>query len=92
MGAGEFHGRVRDGIGCRLPAMATRSSNPPSRDEDVKRFCCVRSGVETGRLCAELIEEAIIWIRFTEPGDDFHAWCCPEGQAVYRADRAIRTS
>ena len=29
MGAGEFHGRVRDGIGCRLPAMATRSSNPP---------------------------------------------------------------
>ena len=30
MGAGEFHGRVRDGIGCRLPAKATRSSNPPS--------------------------------------------------------------
>jgi hypothetical protein len=30
MGAGVFHGRVRDGIGCRLPAMATRSSNPPS--------------------------------------------------------------
>jgi hypothetical protein len=29
MGAGVFHGRVRDGIGCRLPAMATRSSNPP---------------------------------------------------------------
>jgi hypothetical protein len=28
MGAGDFHGRVRDGIGCRLPAMATRSSNP----------------------------------------------------------------
>ena len=27
IGAGEFHGRVRDGIGCRLPAMATRSSN-----------------------------------------------------------------
>src|SRR6202046_5139719 len=31
MGAGEFHGRVRDGIGCRLPAKATRSSNPPWR-------------------------------------------------------------
>ncbi len=30
MGAGVFHGRVRDGIGCRLPAMATRSSNPPN--------------------------------------------------------------
>ena len=27
IGAGVFHGRVRDGIGCRLPAMATRSSN-----------------------------------------------------------------
>jgi hypothetical protein len=26
MGAGGFHGRVRDGIGCRPPAMATRSS------------------------------------------------------------------
>jgi hypothetical protein len=29
MGAGGFHGRVRDGIGCRPPAKATRSSNPP---------------------------------------------------------------
>src|SRR6201996_6371452 len=29
MGAGAFHGRVRDGIGCRRPAMTTRSSNPP---------------------------------------------------------------
>ena len=28
MGAGEFHGRVRDGIGCISPAMAT---GPPSR-------------------------------------------------------------
>ncbi len=28
MGAGGFHGRVRDGIGCGHPAMATRSSNP----------------------------------------------------------------
>ena len=27
MGAGDFHGRVRDGIGCRLPARATRSSS-----------------------------------------------------------------
>src|SRR5271165_6759817 len=26
MGAGGFHGRVRDGIGCAPPAMATRSS------------------------------------------------------------------
>ena len=29
MGAGAFHGRVRDGIGCRHPAIATRSSNTP---------------------------------------------------------------
>ena len=27
MGAGGFHGRVRDGIGCGLPARATRSSS-----------------------------------------------------------------
>src|SRR5271156_3056865 len=27
MGAGDFHVRVRDGIGCRLPAKATRSSS-----------------------------------------------------------------
>ena len=27
MGAGVFHVRVRDGIGCGLPAMATRFSN-----------------------------------------------------------------
>ena len=29
MGAGGFHGRVRDGIGWGLPAIATRLSNPP---------------------------------------------------------------
>jgi hypothetical protein len=53
MGAGVFHGRVRDGIGCRLPAMATRSSNPPGSrfapgDGWVVRvwleFVCVRCG------------------------------------------------
>ena len=27
MGAGDFHGRVRDGIGCGLPAITTRSSS-----------------------------------------------------------------
>ena len=30
MGAGDFHGRVRDGIGCGLPAITTRSSSPSS--------------------------------------------------------------
>ena len=29
MGAGVFHGRVRDGIGCGHPAITTRFSNPP---------------------------------------------------------------
>jgi hypothetical protein len=56
MGAGEFHGRVRDGIGCRLPAKATRSSNPPRwkllicsrrlirrQGWKVLAVCCVRS-------------------------------------------------
>ena len=52
MGAGEFHGRVRDGIGCRLPAMATRSSNPPCGETGCDRgsgWCCV---------CASRIPEA----------------------------------
>ena len=31
IGAGGFHVRVRDGIGCRLPAMATRSSKHQTR-------------------------------------------------------------
>ena len=37
MGAGGFHGRVRDGIGWGLPAMTTRSSS--------------LSGYQGGRLC-----------------------------------------
>jgi hypothetical protein len=49
MGAGGFHGRVRDGIGWALPAMATRSSNPslgpvsgfPGRISVVRIWCCV---------------------------------------------------
>ena len=32
MGAGGFHGRVRDGIGCGPPAKATRSSSPSGWD------------------------------------------------------------
>src|ERR1700730_14850252 len=32
MGAGGFHVRVRDGIGCSLPAKATRSSNTARLD------------------------------------------------------------
>jgi hypothetical protein len=65
MGAGVFHGRVRDGIGCRLPAMATRSSNPPGSrfapgDGWVVRvwleFVCVRCGD-----CICLSADAVSW-------------------------------
>ena len=49
MGAGGFHGRVRDGIGCGPPAKATRSSNPPCVDQDDCRFWCV--------LCDEKSED-----------------------------------
>src|SRR3954451_13834243 len=40
MGAGDFHGRVRDGIGCGLPAIATRLSNPPASGADGRRVGC----------------------------------------------------
>ena len=49
MGAGGFHGRVRDGIGCGPPAKATRSSNPPWRlCQGVSWFwvCCVLLSAE----------------------------------------------
>ena len=48
MGAGGFHGRVRDGIGCLLPAVATKSSNPPAFRRcgwQVLVFVCVAVGV-----------------------------------------------
>jgi hypothetical protein len=38
MGAGVFHGRVRDGIGCVIPAMTT---GPPGR---ILCVCCWRMG------------------------------------------------
>ncbi len=41
MGAGGFHGRVRDGIGCRHPAMATRSSKPRA----LRGMCLLPEGV-----------------------------------------------
>ena len=107
MGAGEFHGRVRDGIGCRLPAMATRSSNPPwhaiagFQSSGVRRpgwgvlvVCCVRLTTD------------VCWRSASASGDDFHAWCAVSSHkrsflttdawqltiGMYRADRAIRTS
>jgi hypothetical protein len=91
MGAGEFHGRVRDGIGCRLPAKATRSSNPPQW----KLLICKSSvnpatGVEGsgGVLCAQprlrLFSVTLangVQLAGADCGrpgvseDDFHAWC-----------------
>ena len=52
MGAGAFHGRVRDGIGCGVPAMAT---GPPGRilSRGVRdRLCRFGSGrVRAARCC-----------------------------------------
>ena len=52
MGAGVFHGRVRDGIGCGHPAKATRSSKP----EIFLGFGCVGFGAGpdliSGLMCA----------------------------------------
>ena len=49
MGAGGFHGRVRDGIGWSLPAKATRSSSQPW--DGCQRFGCQRSGGRTRFWC-----------------------------------------
>jgi hypothetical protein len=59
MGAGGFHGRVRDGIGCRPPAKATRSSSPSVFRADQG------SGVLRAEACPGLDPES---------EDDFHAW------------------
>jgi hypothetical protein len=50
MGAGGFHGRVRDGIGCRPPAKATRSSSPSAIGAEC-RFWSMSSGL-TRASCA----------------------------------------
>src|SRR5882757_6650893 len=44
IGAGEFNGRVRDGIGFRPPASTTRSA------KNGKRTCCPRGALPEGRL------------------------------------------
>ena len=41
IGAGAFHGRVRDGIGWKSPAIATRSSDPPDNCVSVWRLVFV---------------------------------------------------
>ena len=56
MGAGAFHGRVRDGIGCRHPAIATRSSNTPGfasrRNEGVRFWFAAIRGAAKIAMCA----------------------------------------
>ncbi len=61
IGAGDFHGRVRDGIGCRLPAMATRSSK------------ALWSSVVGHRL-SEHSDTPRRWVR--RPADRFWYFCC----------------
>jgi hypothetical protein len=58
MGAGGFHGRVRDGIGCRPPAKATRSSSPS----------VIRADHGSGAPQAD----PGCWVR--RSGNDFRAW------------------
>src|ERR1700733_2792982 len=52
MGAGGFHVRVRDGIGCSLPAKATRSSNTAL----ARRFGASARGVRFWFMCMRLVE------------------------------------
>ena len=83
MGAGAFHGRVRDGIGCGNPAMATRSSGPgracdPGMDAVLVRVVCVLRVMWPSwpRGSSEARDGGV---------DDFSAWWRS------RACRAIRT-
>ena len=56
MGAGVFHVRVRDGIGCRHPAKATRSSSPPTWAE------CALVGVYRGPgACVRVVVCCGVW-------------------------------
>ena len=60
MGAGVFHGRVRDGIGCIIPAMTT---GPPGR--------ILREGMVRVRYAAWCCVRVLLWGRMTRPGVGF---------------------
>ena len=83
MGAGGFHGRVREGIGCGPPAKATRSSSPSQMSVRVDRGSgcvfsrsvpCPRNHRRAGAL-SRVGLAASDFVRCRGPGDDFHAWC-----------------
>ncbi len=72
IGAGGFHGRVRDGIGCRAPAITTRSSKQAS-DLCYRMLCFVSAvppalaGLVTGMPLRERIKpiERLVPVSFT---------------------------
>ena len=73
MGAGVFHGRVRDGIGCRHPAKATRSSNPESFPPGL----CPRGGFGVTVVCVGCLFVAVAdgLVRFDLCGIDLMRRC-----------------
>src|SRR5215212_2003081 len=89
MGAGGFHGRVRDGIGCGLPAKATRLSNPPlGRRPLVGRWFGGGSRFWCGVVCCpRLVLPGVL--RVICGWHDL--WMIAMHGGVFRADRAIRT-
>ena len=89
MGAGGFHGRVRDGIGWGLPAMTTRSSSlsVSARGPGVRTrltglipddwgwgFWCVFPGGLTP-VSRDLLCAVPVPAKAGISEDDFHAWC-----------------
>ena len=92
MGAGGFHGRVRDGIGCGPSAKATRSSNPPRISDQFSVVSCrTTRGGGSGAACGGFAAGGMCVLGWSE--DDFHAWF-PRVKPVdkgSRAYRAIRT-
>ena len=73
MGAGVFHGRVRDGIGCRHPAIATRSSSPENgMADEVLVFSVAFPGFNRSVagvvMCCRFVGRIIAWL-FTVLGD-----------------------
>jgi len=73
MGAGGFHVRVRDGIGCGPSAMATRSSEPPQRGAPFSVSPCIAGWI--GFWCG-LGVRCAVWrvLLCGHPGPRAAAW------------------